>query len=709
MLSILSLAVLVAFGLVIYYQSIYVETPLPVDVVPLPKITSPSSVSDKPVLLPIPKKLEWKNGSFDLPASLSFYAAQEDEKPIQAIFKNRFGAPSVLSPFGTFRLTKNKKLPSQAYLLSVQPSVIIVEYGDLQGLFYALTTVKQLAKQSNNKVPCVHIEDRPDLATRGLMLDISRGKVPTLQTLYGMVDFLADLKYNHLELYIEGFSFGYPSFKNLWEKTETPITPEEIQQLDRYCKERFIELVPNQNSLGHMDAWLATEEYKSLAECPDGYKFMGLVNMKTTLAPANPKSLELVTKMSEDLLPNFSSNQFNVNLDEPFELGKNKEHPIDDPKEVAKVYLDYAKRLNDYVKSKGKKMMMWGDVVSRNPEFVAEIPKDITLLEWRYESFQEFEKICKIYKDAGLNYMVCPGTSSWTSFTGRTDNMMLNIENAVSAAVNNGAEGMLITDWGDTPHLQYLTVSYPGLAYGAALSWNSTAESKGNLSSYLSNVVFQDSTNQMGDVVLELGRYWQFEEYPMLAGTMTGWAYRFGMIDKNITEAIFKKFQNGIMEFFPPEEGMKEALANRFGNPKIYNAKAIIDFVEAREKELLQTKLNAPDGPLVLAEYKNAIRMIKLGAMLKQFNNYHLQQTDEENKKLLTKMESICASILSEHEYLWMSRNKQSGYEQSTETFKAMQSSISENLDLLDKNFITRSFSRTKDKIITAAAVLFLR
>ena len=47
---------------------------------------------------------------------------------------------------------------------------------------------------------------------------------------------------------------------------------------------------------------------------------MGLINMKGTIDPVDPRSIGLVTKMTDDLLPNFTSPNFNVNLDEPFEL-----------------------------------------------------------------------------------------------------------------------------------------------------------------------------------------------------------------------------------------------------------------------------------------------------------------------------------------------------------------------------------------------------
>lgn len=706
---IVSLILLVAILLVAFYQYNYKPTPKPSDLVNVAPFKKSIYDPNQIILLPIPQKINWGTGKFSLTNQAIFTCPKEDEIAIKNILRNKLNIESNNQSSGNFKFSKNKNLANQAYTLTIMPNQINIEYADLQGLFYAVTTIKQIAKQTNNQLPTVTIQDQPDLKTRGAFLDISRGKVPKMETLYETIDFLSDLKYNHVELYVEGFSFGYPSFKNLWENTETPITPDEVKLLDAYCKERYIELVPNQNSLGHMDAWLATDQYKDLAECPEGYQFLGLIKMKSTIAPLNPKSLELVKKMSDDLLPNFSSNQYNVNLDEPFELGKSKDHPIKDSKEIAKVYLDYAKKLNDYTNSKGKKMLMWGDIVSKNPEIIKDIPKNITLLEWRYESSQDFENICKTYQASGLHYMVCPGTSTWSDFTGRTENMLGNVENSVLNAVKYGADGMLITDWGDKPHLQYVTLSYSGLAYGGALSWNSHSNPKKDLGIYLSKLVFKDQSNSIGDVILDLGRYNQFEEYPMVAGTTTGWAYRFGFMNKMMMDAIFQKFQKAIFELLPQDGNTKEIFVKRFSNPQIYDAESIIQFMENREQALLQSNVNRKDSALIIDEYLNSIRMVKLGAMLKKYNNYHLQMTDEENKLLLTSMKNLCEKTIPEHKRLWNIRNKNGGLENSTESMKAIQTSVDENLALLNKNFMSRGINTTFDKIKTAAAVLYLR
>ncbi len=440
----------------------------------------------------------------------------------------------------------NKAVPFQGYILKIKPNKITIEYSSRQGIYYSVVSLKVLKQNYDGNIPCANIEDSPDLAVRGVMLDISRNKVPTFETLIGITQLLADLKYNHLELYVEGFSFAYPSFKKLWEGKETPITGEEIQKLDAFCRVHFIDLVPNQNSLGHMTAWLATDEYKDLAECPNGYKMMGIMSMKGTLDPSDTRSIELITKMTEDLVPNYSSSNFNVNLDEPFELGKGKSKELCKKIGEGEVYLEYAKKLHTMLAQKNKKMMMWGDIVMRHPELISQIPKDVTLLDWGYESSYPYEKHCKILQASGLDYMVCPGTNSWTSITGRTDNMLATIEVATINAVKYGAKGMLLTDWGDMGHWQYLPVSYAGFTVGGALSWNSSSSKDIDLGTFLSSYVFRDKSSVMGDLVLDLGRYNRYEEFPLFNMTTTLLSFQFGLRDKILVSAIFDKMIRGI-------------------------------------------------------------------------------------------------------------------------------------------------------------------
>lgn len=82
-----------------------------------------------------------------------------------------------------------------------------------------------------------------DGLVQGYQLDISRCKVPTMSTLFRMVDFLASLGYNQFQLYTE-HTFAYSKHETVWREA-SPMTPDEIRALDSYCAERGIELVPN--------------------------------------------------------------------------------------------------------------------------------------------------------------------------------------------------------------------------------------------------------------------------------------------------------------------------------------------------------------------------------------------------------------------------------------------------------------------------------
>lgn len=114
-----------------------------------------------------------------------------------------------------------------------------------------------------------------------------------------MVDFLASMKINHLQLYFEGAPFPYPSFPDMWMEASV-LTGEEVLRLDAYCKERFIDLVPTQNTFGHMEQWLYDGAYLELAECPEG--FVSPMNNQfcqwpQSVNPLNPDSFAHVRKM----------------------------------------------------------------------------------------------------------------------------------------------------------------------------------------------------------------------------------------------------------------------------------------------------------------------------------------------------------------------------------------------------------------------------
>ena len=71
-------------------------------------------------------------------------------------------------------------IPAQGYELTVDEAGVMLNAGDEAGAFYGLATLRQLLDHYGLRLPRCRIADYPDYLQRGVMLDISRCKVPTM-------------------------------------------------------------------------------------------------------------------------------------------------------------------------------------------------------------------------------------------------------------------------------------------------------------------------------------------------------------------------------------------------------------------------------------------------------------------------------------------------------------------------------------------------
>jgi hypothetical protein len=269
--------------------------------------------------------------------------------------------------------------------------------------------------------------------------DISRSKVPTMATAKRMVDFVSSLGYNQFQLYTEN-TFKYEGHQEAWEGW-SPFTPAEIRELDSYASSKGVELVPNQNSFGHMEKWLKLDKYSPLAQSQ---------KLKSALCPTNEASIKLLESLYDQLLPCFKSKYFNVGCDEVEGVSQQD-------------YLDFLNKIHSLVTSRGHTMMYWADIVLHDPTTIGKVPHDAIALNWGYSHDYDFEKSCALLKETGFKFYVCPGTSAWCSLVGQTTNMIANVKNAVAAGRKNGAVGYMMADWGDGGYVQPWLISIPSI------------------------------------------------------------------------------------------------------------------------------------------------------------------------------------------------------------------------------------------------------
>ncbi|HYM14861.1 MAG TPA: glycoside hydrolase family 20 zincin-like fold domain-containing protein [Dehalococcoidia bacterium] len=523
----------------------------------------------------------------------------------------------------------------EGYHLTVGEERIGLVARDGAGLAHGLATLTQVVRQYGRRLPRLHIEDHPEFAHRGVMLDISRDKVPTMATLYGLVDMLAEWKVNQFQLYME-HTFAYERHRAVW-KDASPMTGEEMLALDAYCRERNVELVANQNSFGHMARWLTKKPYNDFAECPRGAAVPWGKLPPFTLDPSDPRSLALIDELYTELLPHVSSRQINVGCDETFDLGQGKSKAACEKLGTGRVYLDFLLKIHRLCEKHGRRMMFWGDIVMQHPELIGEVPRDATALEWGYEHDHPYDVDTKAFRKAGLPFYVCPGTGSWISLIGRTDNAVANITGAATSGRANGAAGLLNTDWGDNGHMQPLPVSYLGFLYGAAMSWSPSKSAGMDLPRSLSLHAFDDPSGVTGRAAYDLGNVYQINGARSRNGTLPAQLY-----------------------FLPlaSDWPMQRVRAGGFEDTSAALA--------ATAARIDAARMRRADAGQIVEEYACAVEMADIGAAIgaakyARVNGASASKLRPMYRRAARRLEAV----VPEYERLWLGRNRAGGMRDS--------------------------------------------
>ena len=113
--------------------------------------------------------------------------------------------------------------------------------------------------------PAVEITDWPELALRSDYLDM-RGIYPKFENLLRYVEEMAAYKLNTLVIEYED---KLPrARKDLCHPTDA-LTPEQHRRLLEVARENFIDIIPLQQSFGHLEYVLKLPEYQHLREIPE--------------------------------------------------------------------------------------------------------------------------------------------------------------------------------------------------------------------------------------------------------------------------------------------------------------------------------------------------------------------------------------------------------------------------------------------------------
>lgn len=531
---------------------------------------------------------------------------------------------------------------AEAYRITITQEGIQIITGSDAGAYYAIQTLCDLVTLCGGVLPSCRIEDAPDFNRRGVYHDCSRGKVPTLDTLKQLIERLAHWKINELQLYIENvFTFArYPEIG----KGDSPLTANEILLLQAHCRKHHVRLVGSLASFGHMEKILSLPAFQHLGELPGFRKHPG----GTCLCPTDPGSIKLISELYAELMPLFSNPNFNVCCDETWELGRGRSKRKAEQVGVGQIYLDFFLEIHRLCEKHGKRMNAWADIVLKYPELLGQLPKDITLLNWEYEHNGPNLKRTQEVSDSGIDVMVCPGTSSWLTHGSRLPNSMKNIKSFAAQGRKYRAEGILVTDWGDRGHRNFLGVSLHAFAHGAAHAWYGRGVDDERFTENFCRSMFGQTDSKLAKAITMLGN-----TYLSCGATAPNRSVLFDALYEPIqvepeiaSSAIDRMTEKGLQKIV-------NSLSSNSLWPSISANLPEFERIALKEMNL------AADMDSLAAKRTLAVKQIRRGRTVQRSHFVRLARQIE--------------SITSRFSELWLVRNKRSRLSDNTRLFRKIQ------------------------------------
>jgi hypothetical protein len=459
-------------------------------------------------LVPFPKEVKLARGAFPLnaiktlavdPAQRATLAAELQEElkrvkvplPLTAsasgesnvlrllVGKTRRPAPPLFRTNAT----------AEDYSLQITPDAATVTGAGPAGLAHGVRTLRQMirANRAQQTLPCLTIRDWPSLRWRAFQDDLTRGPSSTLANLKLQAELGAFLKLNVFTYYME-YQYAFSRHPVIGPK-DGSLTPEDLRGLLEFARPLHLEVLGNQQSFGHFTAILAHPEYAALRET------------EYLLCPTNERTYALLDDLYAEVIPLLPFAYFNVCCDETDGLGQGPSKPEAERLGVGGLYVQHIRRLHDLVTGKyGKRMMMWGDIILRHPDKLAQVPADVVMLVWGYDPRPSFADAIRPFAQSGHQFWVCPGVNCWSRVLPDFGAAITNIQNFVRDGVKLGATGMLNTAWDDDGE-NFNAPNWHGIAWGAECAWNGAATPYPQFRRRVGAVLFGEQNAHFGRVI----------------------------------------------------------------------------------------------------------------------------------------------------------------------------------------------------------------
>lgn len=275
-------------------------------------------------------------------------------------------------------------------------------------------------------------------ARNGFHLDL-RVQVMPVRALRALATDLASLG---LDTLLVEWEASYPFAKHPLISSALAYTPAEIAGFLDHCARLGLDVIPLQQSFGHVEYILRHDRYAHLRESQTD-----LCQLCPCKADA---ALDLFTDLFTELAATHPSPYLHIGGDETYLLGH---CPVCRAKAAevgaSRLYVDYFKRVARAVVKLGKRPLLWADMLLKHPAAAAEMPRECIFIDWNYgwpvDRFGDPAKIDRsrfeLWGAPALRSN--PDNHSFTNWRGHFGNLRDFIPHARRAAYG----GMILTSW----------------------------------------------------------------------------------------------------------------------------------------------------------------------------------------------------------------------------------------------------------------------
>lgn len=339
-------------------------------------------------IIPEPESIRVSDRTvFTLTRLCEFLSQKGTEKAsgeLTEFFSDKFGFELLGTGKETISIAIDESLTaSESYTLDITENLIEIKGADESGVFYAAETLKQIFHQCGEKLPEIHITDKPAYSYRGFMLDSGRYFFP-VEDVKKFIDIMALHKLNRFHWHLTedqgwraqmldnillteiGSCRSHTNFDN--KPHGGYYTKEDMKEIVDYAHKKCIKVIPEIDTPGHVVSAIAAYPFLSC--------FDRNLNVAThcgvkhdVLCVGKESTFEFMFSVFDELLEVFTDGLIHIGGDEvpttrwkicPHCQKRIKDEGLSCTEDLHPYYLS---RIAEYIESKGSKVIMWNDAV----------------------------------------------------------------------------------------------------------------------------------------------------------------------------------------------------------------------------------------------------------------------------------------------------------------------------------------------------------